>query len=421
MAAAGYGSRRCVSRSTTRRMAPARLGLGDAVRVLGLGRLVVVFVAERAHRHGDALRAAPAGAGERPGVPDRPPGLRLAALDLVLAHVVPSQIRRPIGRRRIGNRPPARAARQGPSVSTDTARSAAAHRAVCSRRRSPRSSRLARHGRFGAPRAGKTPARRRRTRAQRRRADQRTDSWAACARLAWLSRAGMADLVPRKAHARPWSALACMRTSGVDRRSAHDRGPASIPAVDTHTSHALGAERPSVRRHRPASERRRDLLGDRQHRLLRARPRARSSGRRPCGRGASSACAAGPGSRWATAGMPTSPPWRTVTSSGIPPRNSMPCLRREALAAAAPEDLGRLAAVRADERAHVLDDADDRHVHPVEHRQRLLDVEQRDVLRRRHEDRAADRDGLGERQLGVGRAGRLVDDEVVELAPVDVA
>ena len=34
---------------------------------------------------------------------------------------------------------------------------------------------------------------------------------------------------------------------------------------------------------------------------------------------------------------------------------------------------------------------------------------------------AGDRDGLGQRQLRVGRAGRQVDDEVVELAPVDVA
>src|SRR5664280_418846 len=40
-----------------------------------------------------------------------------------------------------------------------------------------------------------------------------------------------------------------------------------------------------------------------------------------------SASAAGPGSRWATTGMPASPPWRTVTSSGMPPRNSMSCAR----------------------------------------------------------------------------------------------
>ena len=69
-----------------------------------------------------------------------------------------------------------------------------------------------------------------------------------------------------------------------------------------------------------------------------------------------SATAAGPGSRWATAGTPTSPPWRTVTSSGTLPRNSRPCFCGEALAAAAAEDLGRLAAMRADERAHVLDE-----------------------------------------------------------------
>src|SRR6185436_18604950 len=37
------------------------------------------------------------------------------------------------------------------------------------------------------------------------------------------------------------------------------------------------------------------------------------------------ACAAGPGSRWATAGTPTSPPCRTVTSSGTPPRYSRLC------------------------------------------------------------------------------------------------
>ena len=35
-------------------------------------------------------------------------------------------------------------------------------------------------------------------------------------------------------------------------------------------------------------------------------------------------------------------------------------LRREPLAAAAPEDLGGLAAVRADERGHVLDEPEDR-------------------------------------------------------------
>ena len=128
----------------------------------------------------------------------------------------------------------------------------------------------------------------------------------------------------------------------------------------------------------------------------------------------------GPGSRWATAGMPASAPWRTLMSSGMAPRNSSSCSRQNALAAAAPEDLGRLAAVRADEGAHVLDDAHDRHGHPPEHGERLVHVQQRHVLGRGDQHRAADGHRLGERQLRVGGAGRQVDDEVVQLAPVHV-
>ena len=96
-------------------------------------------------------------------------------------------------------------------------------------------------------------------------------------------------------------------------------------------------------------------------------------------------------------------------------------LRGKALSTATAEDLGQLAAVRAGERGHVLDDAEDRHAHPLEHRERLGHVAQRDFLRGRDEDGAADRDGLGQRQLGVRGAGRQVDDEVVELTPLDVA
>ena len=93
----------------------------------------------------------------------------------------------------------------------------------------------------------------------------------------------------------------------------------------------------------------------------------------------------------------------------------------EPLATAAAEDLGQLAAVRAGEGRHVLDQAEDRDAHPLEHRERLRDVGQRDLLRRRHEHRARDRHRLGQRQLRVGGARRQVDDEVVEVAPVDVA
>src|SRR6185369_15017618 len=49
-------------------------------------------------------------------------------------------------------------------------------------------------------------------------------------------------------------------------------------------------------------------------------------------------------------------------------------LLAEALAAAAPEDLGELAAVRADECRHVLDQAENRDRQALEHREGLADV-----------------------------------------------
>ena len=81
----------------------------------------------------------------------------------------------------------------------------------------------------------------------------------------------------------------------------------------------------------------------------------------------------------------------------------------------------RLAAVRADEVAHVLDDAEHRHVDLAEHRQPLAGVDQRHVLRRRDDHRAGERDALRQRQLRVAGARRQVDDQVVERAPFDVA
>ena len=102
------------------------------------------------------------------------------------------------------------------------------------------------------------------------------------------------------------------------------------------------------------------------------------------------------------------------------PEQLQPVVPREPLAAAAPEDLRRLAAVRADEGAHVLHEPDDGDVHPLEHRQRLPHVRESDVLRRRDEDRAGDGNRLRERQLGVRGAGWQIHDEVVEVAPVHV-
>ena len=74
-------------------------------------------------------------------------------------------------------------------------------------------------------------------------------------------------------------------------------------------------------------------------------------------------------------------------------------------------------AVRADEVAHVLDDAEHRHAHLAEHFQALASVDQADVLRRCDDDGAGQRSRLRQRQLGVARAGRQIDYEIIELAP----
>ena len=68
-------------------------------------------------------------------------------------------------------------------------------------------------------------------------------------------------------------------------------------------------------------------------------------------------------------------------------------------------------------RAHVLDDAEHRHLDLLEHAQTFARVEQRDVLRRRDDDRAAHRHPLRQGQLRVAGARRHVDDQVVEIVP----
>src|SRR5207302_9883317 len=55
-------------------------------------------------------------------------------------------------------------------------------------------------------------------------------------------------------------------------------------------------------------------------------------------------------------------------------------------AAAVAEDFFALAAVAADEVAHVLDDAEDGHVDFAEHRQPFAGIDQRHLLRRRYHD-----------------------------------
>ncbi len=120
-------------------------------------------------------------------------------------------------------------------------------------------------------------------------------------------------------------------------------------------------------------------------------------------------------------GLPLSEVSRIAMSSGTSPRNSMPSRSASLAGAAVAEDLAAPAAMRAQEIAHVLDDAEHRHVDLLEHVQPLARVDEGDVLRRRDDDRARERHLLRHRQLRVAGARRHVDDHDVELAPVDVA
>ena len=78
------------------------------------------------------------------------------------------------------------------------------------------------------------------------------------------------------------------------------------------------------------------------------------------------------------------------------------------------EDVLLVAAVRADVEAHVLDDAEHRHVDLLEHLEPLARVQQRDVLRRGDDHGAGDRHALRQRELDVAGARRHVDDQVIE-------
>ena len=85
------------------------------------------------------------------------------------------------------------------------------------------------------------------------------------------------------------------------------------------------------------------------------------------------------------------------------------------------EDFGAMPAVGAVEVAHVLDDAQHRHVDPLEHVEPPSGVQEGDVLGRRHQDGARQRHALRHGELGVAGAGRHVHHQHVELAPLNVA
>ena len=85
-----------------------------------------------------------------------------------------------------------------------------------------------------------------------------------------------------------------------------------------------------------------------------------------------------------------------------------------------PVVLARGGAVRAGQVAHVLDDPDHALVHHRGHRAGALGHLGGGLLRRRHHDHLGVRQVLAERDRDVAGAGRQVEEQDVEVAPVDV-
>ena len=96
-------------------------------------------------------------------------------------------------------------------------------------------------------------------------------------------------------------------------------------------------------------------------------------------------------------------------------------LRGVAFTASTPKGLRHFATMGAYEAGHILDETEYRHTDAPEHGQGFGHIGECHFLRRRDEHRACQRHGLGQRQLRVRGSGRQVHDQVVELAPLDVA
>ena len=129
--------------------------------------------------------------------------------------------------------------------------------------------------------------------------------------------------------------------------------------------------------------------------------------------------AAAPSGSPTTIGTPRSPPSRISWTSGTWPRRTVPSLSAVAIPPPTPKR-GCLLPGGIDEVAHVLGDAEERHVHLLEHEAALARHLGGRRLRGRDDDRAVQRKRLDERKLGVAGARGQVDQEHVQFAPFHV-
>ena len=92
-----------------------------------------------------------------------------------------------------------------------------------------------------------------------------------------------------------------------------------------------------------------------------------------------------------------------------------------AAAFAVAEDVDAAIAMRAIEVAHIFDDAEDFDVNLAKHFDGFAYVGERDNRRRGDDDCTCDGDALNQRELHITGAGRKIDDEVIEFAPLHAA
>ena len=86
-----------------------------------------------------------------------------------------------------------------------------------------------------------------------------------------------------------------------------------------------------------------------------------------------------------------------------------------------PEDLVPLIAIGTDEIAHVLDDPQDRNLQLLEHLEPFARIDEAHVLRRRHDNHPRHAHHLGHRKLRITGTRRQIDDEIVQLSPLNIS
>src|SRR5277367_1320471 len=110
-----------------------------------------------------------------------------------------------------------------------------------------------------------------------------------------------------------------------------------------------------------------------------------------------------------TSALPCGAPSKNRHAPVRCPAPQPPSARRRACAAAAAKHMFHMTALTTNVHAHILHDAEHPYFDLFKHLQALTSIQEGDILRRGHDDGAAHRNALRQRELDVARTGRHVD------------